>query len=421
MAVKVIKTNFTAIPEDIERLFACNRISGMIWNKVLQIAKDYSLTHDGKWAGITYLQSATKNIYPLHSQSVQAVVHKYLFARDSAYQARLKGLKNKYPWCSKKNFNTKWVDQAFAFDFKARTLTLSLGIWNHKKQNPILLSLPLDVITKLKNISSKCKNAISEIELIYDNGLFLCITYDDGEKAPKSIDSIEIAGVDLGEIHTIAACATNGKSIIITGRKLRSIHRLRNKLISKIQKAQAKCKKGSRCWKKLQRKKRFILSKSKHQVAYKTHEITKNFVDWCVENKITKVYCGDPEGVQRNTSGRKKKNRTTAKSRKKIRKRKVSQRLSNWNFGKVKDYLRYKLQNKGITFEEINEAYTSQTCPVCGRRHKTSSRNYVCTCGYKAHRDVHGSHNILSLGLTGRFEKICDFETQKPKYLRLTA
>ncbi len=138
-----------------------------------------------------------------------------------------------------------------------------------------------------------------------------------------------------------------------------------------------------------------------------------------MKNKVKKVFCGNPEGVQRNTSAKKKKNRK--KNKKKIRNRKVTQKLSNWNFGKMKDYLKYKLANVGIDFEEISEAYSSQTCPICGQRHKTSTRNYVCKCGYHAHRDVHGAHNILSLGLKGKFEKICDFENKKPKYLRLAA
>ena len=418
MAIRVLKTTFSATKETVDLLFACNRVSALIWNEALRVAKEYALAHDGKWIQQTELQKQLKNRFPLHSQSVQSVAHRYLFARDSAYSARQKGYPNKYPWRHKKNYNTRWVDDAFSFNYESRELTLSLGIQNHKQQK-MKVMLPKKIIAKVKKILEKDANAISEIELCYCNGLALHITYDDGKLAYQNDVLTETVGVDLGEIHAISACATNGKSVIITGRKLRSIHRLRNKLIRKIQKAQAKCTKHSRRWKKLQRKKRYILSKSKHQVEYKTHEITKNFVDWCVENGVKYVFCGNPEGVQRNTSGRKKKNWT--KNKKKIRKRKVSQKLSNWNFGKVVEYLEYKLQAKGIKFEKISEAYSSQTCPVCGQRHKTSNRNYHCSCGYTAHRDVHGAHNILSLGLTGHFEKICNFEEQKPKYLRLTA
>ena len=345
------------------------------------------------------------------------MAHKNLFARDSAKQARLKEYKNKYPWKFKKNYNSFWVDKAFSFDFEKSQMSLSLGVWNHKQQG-ISVDLPKNTIKKIQKILEKDKDAISQIELCYNNGLKFHITYDDG-KAIKSNDFAQSIGVDLGEIHAITACAENGKSVIVTGRKLRSIHRLRNKLMKKIQKAQSKCKKHSRRWKKLQRNKRYILSKSRHQVENKTHEITKNFVDWCVENEIKHVFCGNPEGVERNTSSRKKLNRV--KNKKKIRKKKVSQKLSNWNFGKMMEILEYKLNAQNIKFEKINEAYTSQTCPNCGQRHKTNNRNYRCSCGYKAHRDVIGAHNILSLGKTGHFEKICNFEEQTPKYLRLTA
>lgn len=418
MATKVVKSSFSASKEDIDKLFACNRIAAMIWNASLEISKSYALANGGKWISKSGLYKALKNLYPLHSQSVQMVADKYLDARDAAHAAILKGYKNKYPWRRKKNFNTQWKDKAFSFDFEKNVLSLSLGIWDGKRQQGICLKLSKNIMSKINEIVSFDKDAVSQIELCYDNGLMLCITYDD-KQSPENIGFPETVGVDLGEIHSIAACATNGNSIIITGRKLRSINRLRNKTLASISKAQAKCTKGSRRWKKLQRKKRYILSKSKHQVAYKTHEITKNFVDWCLENKVGKVFCGNPEGVQRNTSGRKKKNRT--KNKKKIRNRKTSQKLSNWNFGKIKDCLKYKLANVGIEFEEISEAYSSQTCPICGQRHKTNSRNYKCSCGYHAHRDVHGAHNILSLGLNGHFEKVCDFEKQKTKYLRLAA
>ena len=418
MATKVVKSSFSASKEDIDKLFACNRIAAMIWNASLEISKSYALANGGKWISKSGLYKALKNLYPLHSQSVQMVADKYLDARDAAHAAILKGYKNKYPWRRKKNFNTQWKDKAFSFDFEKNVLSLSLGIWDGKRQQGICLKLSKNIMSKINEIVSFDKDAVSQIELCYDNGLMLCITYDD-KQSPENIGFPETVGVDLGEIHSIAACATNGNSIIITGRKLRSINRLRNKTLASISKAQAKCTKGSRRWKKLQRKKRYILSKSKHQVAYKTHEITKNFVDWCLENKVGKVFCGNPEGVQRNTSGRKKKNRT--KNKKKIRNRKTSQKLSNWNFWKIKDCLKYKLANVGIEFEEISEAYSSQTCPICGQRHKTNSRNYKCSCGYHAHRDVHGAHNILSLGLNGHFEKVCDFEKQKTKYLRLAA
>ena len=88
--IRVIKTSFSATKETIDQLFACNRISAQIWNESLRIAKEYALANDGNWINKTKLQKQLKRQFPLHSQSVQAVAHKYLFARDSARQARLR-------------------------------------------------------------------------------------------------------------------------------------------------------------------------------------------------------------------------------------------------------------------------------------------------------------------------------------------
>lgn len=41
----------------------------------------------------------------------------------------------------------------------------------------------------------------------------------------------QVVGVDPGEIHTIAAFAESGEAVIITGRKVRVIHRLRKQEI----------------------------------------------------------------------------------------------------------------------------------------------------------------------------------------------
>ncbi|HUC91926.1 MAG TPA: transposase [Paenibacillus sp.] len=102
--IRCVKTAFQTSKANLERLFACNRISAQIWNECLTIAKDYSLQQNGKWIGKTELQAALKHRFPLHSQSVQAVCHKYLFARDSARQANNQGLATKNPYKNKKRF-----------------------------------------------------------------------------------------------------------------------------------------------------------------------------------------------------------------------------------------------------------------------------------------------------------------------------
>ena len=47
--------------------------------------------------------------------------------------------------------------------------------------------------------------------------------------------------------------------------------------------------------------------------------------------------------------------------------------------------------------ELVEEAYTSQTCPGCGERHKPTGRRFLCpACGFASRRDAVGAANILS-------------------------
>ncbi|WCK57573.1 transposase (plasmid) [Aneurinibacillus sp. Ricciae_BoGa-3] len=383
------KIYFSASPRTIQQLFECNRISADIWNDCLVEAKNYFFTYK-KWIKKSEIQKHLKGKYRLHSQSIQAVAHKYLDARDSTYKAIQKGIKTaRYPYKKKKHFNTKWVDKAFSISENG-TISLSLGVFHGKRVPPLVLHA--------KHLP---KGDIKEIELCYDNGLYLSVSYEDGQEEQPYEKGFSCA-VDMGEIHTIASFCENGESILVSGRKMRSLHRLRNKKIGELQKRQSHCKKGSRQWKKYQRAKRYIISKSEHQLRDALHKTTKSFVDWCIQQKISDIYVGNPEGVQRKTKKKKRK--------------KTNQKLSNWSFGKTKDYLKYKGNTQGIKVFFVSEAYSSQTCPVCKRKKKVSTRNYRCHCGYTSHRDVHGAKNILSESLRGSFEP---WEVEGlPTYLR---
>jgi putative transposase len=388
--IRCKKLSFRASKTMLECLFACNRESASVWNECLRLSKEYYL-ETGTWITKTILQKQTKGRFLLHSQSVQSVVHKYLEARQSASKARKKGLHNKYPYKKKHHYPTCWVQSAFRIHENGK-VELSMG----RGRSPIVVYIDAGQLPS---------GSIKEIELVYDRKLCLSFCFDNGQKEPDSVPEGTTIGVDLGEIHTIAAYSLKEESLIITGRKLRSIHRLRNKKLAELQRLLSKCKKGSRQWKKYLRAKQYVLSKSDKQLQDAVHKSTKRFVDWCVAQQTKEVVCGNPEGVQRNTRKHKKGRRRT------------NQKLSNWLFGKVKKYLAYKLKAEGIRFILTDEAYTSQTCPSCGKRKKTSSRNYTCACGYTMHRDVHGAHNIASKHLHGRF--IVLGSIKKHTYLRI--
>jgi putative transposase len=66
-----------------------------------------------------------------------------------------------------------------------------------------------------------------------------------------------------------------------------------------------------------------------------------------------------------------------------------------------------QLDYKSAGAIQVDEAYTSQTCPICRARAK-GRRVYQCRgCGYTAPRDVIGSTNIRSVGLFGTLQTGC--------------
>lgn len=390
---RAIKTFFKCCKTDLNKLFACNRISAIIWNKILEIARGYSNAHSGKWISKGKLQKTLKGIYPLHSQSVQAITDKYCDARLATKLARDSGLETKYPYRHKNNYPTTWKEDGFKIDLKSGKVLLSLGTFNHKQQQQIQVNLPKSALAAIG------ESKVQQISLIWDGWLKLAIVIEDNRKTADIIKSDKLCGVDLGEIHSVTAFETGGKAVIITGRYLRSIKQYQLKKLAELSSKLSKCKVDSKRNKKLRRAKRRMLQKTNAQIQDLNHKITRVFLNWVVENKISKVYVGNPEGVQSQNKGSL-----------------VNQKISRWNFGVHLKYLQYKLEEMGILFEKIEEAYTTQTCPYCGSRHKCSNRNYKCSCGYSAHRDIHGARNILSLGMQG---KIClTTAIKETKYLR---
>jgi len=73
----------------------------------------------------------------------------------------------------------------------------------------------------------------------------------------------------------------------------------------------------------------------------------------------------------------------------------------------LKTMLEYKSRGAGVVFEEVNEAYTTQTCSCCGIIPASSPkgrtglriRQWTCSdCGAVHHRDVNAARNIAALG-----------------------
>ncbi len=186
-----------------------------------------------------------------------------------------------------------------------------------------------------------------------------------------------VVGVDIGEIHPIVS--HDGEDThIYNGRYIRSLYRYRNKVIAEISLTMHRCKRHSKRWWRLTRRKWKRLRKIDNQIKDARHKQTTKFVKYCQAKGIGTIILGALTGIRNNRDYGKKTN----------------QKLHQWAFGKITALITYKAKALGIKVKVIDESYTSQTCPKCGNRKKTKNRNYSCKCGFKYHRDGVGAMNI---------------------------
>lgn len=350
-----------------------------------------------KYVDQKYLQDRIKgsfsNILPAHN--MQITIKKYLGAVRGIQVARKNGRTDlKYPWRFKKNYNTIWDKATFKIDYDKNIIKLSKPMsLGNKRQKPIAV--------KLKDVPQN----VVYVEVTYDNGLKLALNYW-VEQENHQIQSDKISAIDFGEIHSIASVDTEGNNLIITGRKIRSEQRFRNKELTKLNRRLSKCKKGSRNYKKYRKAISKLMSKSSAKMKNNINKTAKMYYDYIIVNNIKTVIVGDLSKFNMNLD--KVKNRKGSK-----------QKLVQWTHGQLLNQLKYKLKPYGVDIAEISEAYTSQTCPNCGDKHKPTGRNYVCKCGFKAHRDINGAYNILSKYINNGEIKKLDIELKPLKYLRI--
>ena len=360
----------------------CNKYSAIIWNMCVKADQEYKKVNN-KYLGLSALEQITKKQVPyILANSINAVVIKYITARNNMWKS-IKAKhetsdKVKLPYKDKKFYNTIWTYQNIRIYKNKGYLTLAKPVapdiemnYSYKRQKPIKLHM--------KSIPDN----IVEIELIYRNGLKLAIKTKE-ENDNVLIQSNNESAIDLGEIHSITAIDNNENAIIITGRKIRDIKRLRNKELGKLRSRQSKCTKYSKQYKTYSKAIWHLKYSTDKKILDAVHKITKLYLNYCLQNNISTVYYGDLDDCTRNT---KEERRGSRKTR---------QKLSQWNYGQIMKELENKLSRHGIKLIKVKEYWTSKKCPCCGRLNAPKGRNYQCGCGYVMHRDVNGAINILN-------------------------
>jgi len=73
-------------------------------------------------------------------------------------------------------------------------------------------------------------------------------------------------------------------------------------------------------------------------------------------------------------------------------------RFQRWTYPALVKRIKLTSERLGVRVEEVNPAFTSQTCSRCGSKDKNSRKGevFACTsCGYESDADVNASVNIL--------------------------
>jgi len=358
--VRIYRLDYLS-PTLFQRLKAAQMEAAQVWNACCELHKEARQT-GSKWPGQNELQQATKGRFALHSQSVQMVVHAFLGNIEATRKLRASypKMRMKYPWKTKRFYPVHWPAQAVSVERGRVVLPMGRG--------RISLVLHLD----LPENSRACT-------LVWNRGfeLHVVIEIPQDKHAPGKVR----ATADLGEIHLAAVTTNTGVALVVSGRGIRSLKRQRNMRHRQLAKKQARCKKYSRCWKKLQRAKNKMAKRIERRVRDLRHKGTRQVIEFCKQEQVGTLFVGNPHGVRQENKGRHH-----------------NQRMAQWEYGKDIDYLAHKSQQACIESFTGSERGTSSQCPVCKHRHKPKGRVWRCKkCGFTGHRDIVGSVNMHRL------------------------
>jgi len=184
-------------------------------------------------------------------------------------------------------------------------------------------------------------------------------------------DFQDVLAVDIGEsTYATAVLASDGRPRFY-GDDIRGIRRHYSYLRRKLQ------EKG------LQDEVKRLGQKESRTVRHRLHEISREMVDFADQHNSA-IVLGDVKEVGGDTGKGKRMNRIA----------------NTWAVGKLRNFIQYKAQEKGIPVILVDEAYTSQTCYRCKETEKTkrpSQGRFKCgNCGLDHYNaDVNAAKNIL--------------------------
>lgn len=358
---------------------ALNRESGRVYSQTL-LWQYRIYRRKGIWLspGASERLGDYRSSTTLHAHSRDAAQQAFHKACKTAKANRASGAK--YPHKRKYYRSTIWKNTGIRGRDGRLLLARARGL------EPVVVSLP-------PMLSALPSAAFVEMRLVYDRvakRYHWHLVVDDGVQPPVAAGDQTLAA-DLGEIHPAAVANEQGAVVIFTARELRALNQYRHKRLSTLQARQSKDTKGSRLWKRLRRRKVYLLARNNRQRRDIEHKVTRAITNHAKQERAKRLVVGDVRDVGKG----------------KRLGRNVQQKVSGWSHGRQIAYLTYKLSAEGIALERQSEAYSSKTCCGCGAQNRPKGRTYRCgVCGLVCHRDANGAVNQVSKAVYGSYSRI---------------
>ncbi|NTU79794.1 MAG: transposase [Chloroflexales bacterium] len=367
---------------------ALRREAGRCWSELVAL---HVASRGGKWLTERELKALSKGgRFRLHSQSVQALAEKLIANVDTARTNRTQEQEagaeptTRFPYREKPYQTVTWKGQAVRVEGERLVLP------NGRTQADLVLPLP-----------ARFHGAdIRQVELLWRADHYqMALTIaepppkPDEQPAPDERAAGQVAGVDLGEVNLAAVCTQDGQALVVNGRLLRHLKQLRNKRHAAYAERQARCKKGSRRWKQLQRQKSRTSAKLYRQQRNILHQASRKVIDFAEAHSVNELAIGDVRDIADGVA----------------KGRHANQKISQWPHGQFRRYLKEKGERRGMRSTLTGEAYSTRTCSCCGHCHPSAPRGRVfrCSgCGTTIHRDANGAANICSKQVYGRYAAV---------------
>jgi putative transposase len=224
-----------------------------------------------------------------------------------------------------------------------------------------------------KHLTLLRTRAIGETDLMYRDGKWFLYATVEVPQAPLTEPVNGFVGVDMGIVN-IATTSTGERA---SGARLNHYRKRQVRLRQRLQ-----AKKTSSARRLLKQRRR----KEARFAADVNHQISKRIVA-----EAERTGCGI--AVEQLTG-----------IRDRVRLRKPQRAtLHSWAFAQLGSFLAYKAKQAGVAYVDVNAAYTSQTCSVCGwvdKKNRRTQAVFDCgRCDFVGHADHNAAINIATRGV----------------------